>query len=74
MSLCELNLSQFQLEVMYGAMRQHKEIKKERIFFYLRKPMVKREDLPPPVETEVRAVPSMRKICNSPHEPAFRVN
>ncbi|XP_030831949.1 TPR repeat-containing protein DDB_G0287407 [Strongylocentrotus purpuratus] len=46
------NSSVTQLEVMYGAMRKHKEIKKERIFFYLRKPMVKREDLPPPVETE----------------------
>ncbi|XP_041454385.1 uncharacterized protein LOC121407396 [Lytechinus variegatus] len=46
------NSSVTQLEVMYGAMREHKEIKKERIFFYLRKPRVKREDLPPPVETE----------------------
>ncbi|XP_063951363.1 uncharacterized protein LOC129253865 [Lytechinus pictus] len=41
-----------QLEVVHGAIRPHDELKKDKIFFYLREHRVKREDLPPPVKTE----------------------
>lgn len=41
------------LEVLHGALRPHDKTKKNCVFFYLRNPRVKREDLPePPVEEE----------------------
>ena len=38
---------------MYAALRPHEQMRKDRIFFYLRQPRVSRDDLPPPVDSSV---------------------